>query len=550
MPEEELKPNEYGVILQPTRQKANAYYHEIMSAISECGNEKKISAVLRNLCLGDLFFLLIWGLKCTFANIDWVFERCREVQKKPNNMLDLWSRGHFKSLIITFALTIQDILRNPELTVCIFSVSRPMAKQFLLQIKREFEHNELLLGLFPDVLWVNPQREADKWSEDEGLVVRRKGNPKEATLECFGLADDSQPTSKHYDLKIYDDVITEKNVTNPDMIYKAMEGIRLSMNLGKIDPVTGRDITVNRFVGTRWDLDDPYKQIVEDGLAELRERPGVYVDENGKMRSRGYWSDDIIEQKKSEMGDYIFSCQILLDPIAASAQKFRVEWLKYWDATNLKNLNLYIVVDPSGSSKHKKGDFTAINLFGVDATGNRMIIKLIRDKMNLIERANAVFKLVHEYRGVIRVGYEQFGMQSDIEHLRYRMDQENFRFEIVPLGIGGRLKGDLTTRQIPKDLAISSLVSQFSTGRIYLPYECLYTDYTGRTRDMVKVFIEEEYSKWYPKSNCHDDMLDTIHMMFHEDLRVREPNLSMERVRRFTGKAKLGNVYTHEAIFS
>ena len=44
---------------------------------------------------------------------------------------------------------------------------------------------------------------------------------------------------------------------------------------------------------------------------------------------------------------------------------------------------------------------------------------------------------------------------------------------------------------------------------------------------MTRVFIEEEYLKWYPGAQCHDDMLDTMHMMFHQDLDVRVPNVEM-----------------------
>lgn len=542
-----LKANDYGVILQPTRAKAHIYYQMVLQEATE-RSEDTLYGVMRSLCLGDLFFLLIYVLKCHFADIDLVFERCREFQADPDGYVDLWSREHFKSTVITFAGTIQEILRNPEITIAIFSVTRPLAKQFLLQIKREFERNSLLKLLFPDVLWENPDKDAPKWSEDGGLIVKRSGNPKEATLEAWGLADDSQPTSKHYDMKVYDDVVTEKSVTNPEMIEGATNGVRLSMNLGKTDPVTGENITKDRFVGTRWDMNDSYAAIIESGIAIERRRPGAYEDEEGRVRSCGFWSDKTVEEKRRQFGEYIFACQILLDPKAASKQKFKEEWLKFWDAENISNLNLYLIIDPAGSKKQKDADFTVFNLFGVDALGNRMIVKLIRDKLNLVERTEKLFSLVREFPNIRQVGYEQIGMQSDIEHIEYRMKQENFRFSIIPLGAKGRQRkqGDKTIGgKVSKEDAIASLVAPFSDGRIWLPYNCFYTDYTGNTRDMVRVFINEEYLIWYPGAQCHDDMLDTMHMMFHNDLNIRLPSFMDRKKKTKVRKAIQGPVYSH-----
>ncbi len=183
---------------------------------------------------------------------EWLFERCREVEADPDGHLDLWAREHGKSSIITFGLTIRDILASHgdqrivprELTVGIFSHNRPTAKGFLRQIKTEFERNSFLTGLFPDVFWPNPRRDAPKWSEDDGIVLRRTTNPKEATVEAWGLVD-GMPTGKHFGLLVYDDVVTEKSVTTPDMIAKTTNAWELSQNLGS----EGGKV---RYIGTRY----------------------------------------------------------------------------------------------------------------------------------------------------------------------------------------------------------------------------------------------------------------------------------------------------------
>ena len=68
-------------------------------------DEQQIAFV--ELCKNDLFFLLVYGLDRTFADTDWFFDRCREIQKDPNGHIDLWAREHGKSTTITIALTIR-----------------------------------------------------------------------------------------------------------------------------------------------------------------------------------------------------------------------------------------------------------------------------------------------------------------------------------------------------------------------------------------------------------------------------------------------------------
>ena len=538
---------DYGVVLQSTRAKAHLYYRMVLTEAEGLGSDA-VQGVMRALCLGDLFFLLIYGLRCKFADIDWCFERCREVQTEPDGMLDLWSREHFKSTIITYAGTIQEILRNKEITIAIFSVTRPIAKQFLLQIKREFEANSLLKGLFPDILHEDPQKQALKWSEDDGIIVKREGNPKESTIEAWGLADNSQPTSKHYDMKVYDDVVTEKSVTSPEMIENATNGVRLSMNLGKTCPKTGVDLTRNRFVGTRWDLNDSYQAILDDGIAVERRKPGAQKGSEGNVYSIGFWANETVEAKRKQMGDFIFSCQILLDPQAAALTRFKRADLKFWTADNTTSLNVYAIVDPA-NSKDKTSDYTSIIVFGVDELMNRMVLRLIRDRLSLTERTDLIFQTVRDFPQIIRVGYEQIGMQTDIEHIEYVQGKENFRFDIVGLGAKGRIsKHPEAKGKIPKDDAIMGLAPKFENGLIWLPHYCFHTDYTGVSRDMTKVFIEEEYLNWYPGCSGHDDMLDTMHMMFHDALGVTAPRtgrFNRPQAKKQPEKANVGRAFSH-----
>lgn len=469
-------------------------YPKLMLGLAELSDGERI-AHCRNLCRTDLYFLLRYGCGRDDLERPWLFDRCREVQAASDGFLDLWAREHYKSTIITFGKTIQDILIDPEITCGIFSYARPLAKQFLRQIKLEFERNELLKEWFPDILWSNPSRDAPKWSEDEGIVVKRAGNPKEATVEAWGLID-GQPTSKHFKLMVYDDVVTDSSVTTPDMIAKVTAAWELSDNLmadgGRV-----------RHIGTRYHANDTYRAIMMRGIA-----PRIYkATDNGEADGNPVLlSRERLQEKRRKQGPYIFSCQMLQTPQADETQSFKREWLKFYRGRNDgAGMNKYILVDPA-SEKKKQNDYTSIWVVGAAEDLNYYALEIIRDKLSLTDRAAEVMRLHRKWRP-LEVRYEKYGMQSDIEHIQSEQGRQNYRFDITPVG-GAMGKPDRIRRLIPI----------FEQGRFYLPDTWYRTDYEGIARDAVQSFIEEEYMS-FPVA-IHDDMLDCL-------ARIAEPDLPL-----------------------
>ncbi len=431
-----------------------------------------------------MYFLLRYGLARKDCENDWVFDRCREVQASPNGHLDLWAREHYKSTVITFALTIQDILNDPEITIGLASHTRPIAKAFLRQIKREFEANETLKGWFPDILFDNPQKESPKWSEDDGITVKRKSNPKEATIEAWGVVD-GQPTSKHYKLLIYDDIVTRESVSTPEMMAKTTDALALSYNLG----AHGGH---RRFIGTRYHYNDSYKSLMDRGTAT----PRIYAaTDNGKIDGVPvFLTSEKLKEKRRDMGPYIFGAQMMQNPSADETQGFKQEWLR-WAAPNGFGLNIYIVIDPA-SSKKKGSDYTAGWVLGLGADKNIYVLDIVRDRLSLTQRADLVMGW-HRRWQPLAVGYERYGMMGDIEHIKEVQERENYRFPIVELG-----------GQLSKVDRIRRLIPWFESGRIMMPQIFSKTNYEGVPVDLAAAFVNEEYLP-FPVGG-HDDMLDAM----------------------------------------
>jgi predicted phage terminase large subunit-like protein len=156
-------------------------------------------------------------------------------------------------------------------------------------------------------------------------------------------------------------------------------------------------------------------------------------------------------------------------------------------------MNTYILVDPANEKK-EWSDYTAMTVYGLGSDRNYYIIERYRDRLNLGERAELLFRLHKKYKPR-RVGYEQYGMQADIQHMQEQMKLRNYNFKITPLA--GRMS---------KNDRIRRLVPLYEDGRIYNPPKCIKRDYQGKESDLTQDFINDEYYA-FPVSG-HDDMLD------------------------------------------
>lgn len=485
------------------------------------------------------------------ADNKWYFERCREVQRSPNGHIDLWAREHGKSSVITMALTIFDIINDPEITVGIFSHTRPIAKAFLKQIKREFEGNEKLKGLFPEIFWENVN-DSPQWSEDGGITVKRKGNTKEATVEAWGLVD-GQPTGRHFKLRVYDDVVTRENVTTPEQIQKTTEAFELSDNLG----MQGGKV---RIIGTRYHLNDTYASILQRDIVTARIYPAT---SNGRMDGKPVlFSQEEWERKLKTQSRKIVAAQLLQNPLADEDARFQPLWLSSYEIRP-RTLNVCITVDPS-LGKSSTSDSTAIAVIGYAKGGAKYLLDGYCHRMTLSQRwaylRDLYLKWSKEY-GVteLKVGYERYGCQTDLQYIEERMEIEKIVFPIKEINWvreGGqskvnrieRLEPDFRNRRFLLPNAIirngkpmtwkvcedseskdyqcfvwkdfqgltKKQLQYLETGQDYLLAKAIKRlDNEKQTYDLTARFIEQYLS--FPFGS-HDDLLDTVSRVYDMDM--------------------------------
>lgn len=403
-------------------QQTCAFYRDVVPEIDHMGRAL--------LGCNDRFFLFTMILGRIDGKHPWIFDRCREVEKNPDGYIDLWARFHYKSSLTTFAGSIQEILCDPEIKIAIFSAVKPISQEFLGQIKEEFETNDYLKALYSDVLWQNPKVKTlegrpPKWGIARGIVVKRRSNSKEATIEAHGLLD-GQPTSRHFDLHIYDDVVTQDYLSD-DQIKKTTSRWEMADNLGS-------HLGVRKWMPcTTYHFADTTVQIRDRGSLKPRIYPATDDGTlNGKpvFLSQKRW-DELKRDQRSTV-----SAQMLLNPIAGTEATFQPTTFRTYEIFP-SIMNVYIMCDPSKGST-PAADRTAISVVGLDPGGKKYLLDGYCHRMRLSDRYEFIRQLrkkwmTHPGVQIVKVGYERYGMQTDIEVIKEYQERDNDFFEIVEL---------------------------------------------------------------------------------------------------------------------
>lgn len=223
-----------------------------------------------------------------------------------------------------------------------------------------------------------------------------------------------------------------------------------------------------------------------------------------------WFKPEQIDQAKRDARNWLALYQ--QRPRPESGGEFKKEWLRKYKSKPEKTNN-YIIVDPAGEKKVGR-DYTAIWVLGCNQDQNIYVLDMVRDRLSLTERTEMLFDLHRKYTPK-KVGYEKYGKDSDVEHIKDVMEREQYRFEIEELG--GSLK---------KEDRIRRIIPLFENHKIYLPQSLHRTDHQNVVRDLVNDFVEQEYAP-FPVGK-HDDLMDGLSRIVDMRLTFPKPIAEMK----------------------
>jgi len=355
------------------------------------------------------------------------------------------------STIITIAESLQYELKNPEHCTSIYAYARPAAKKHLRAIKNLLETSDLLKWVFPDILWDKPETQAPKWSEDDGLVLKRKSSSRgESSFEAWGLTE-GMPMGRHYERNVYDDLETEDIRESPDMLDKVYRKFEMAVaNLG-----TGSDNDIVRIIGTYYSYFGPNirirdKKFLDDKpMYQLRLVP---ASSNGQMDGEPVLMDrNSWEKIKLSLH---FNSQQLCDPTPSHDIKLDKDLFRPVEPEFIpKDIYKFMIIDQAGDAEQNKsrGDLWSFGILGIQpqmddiGASKVFLLDVEADQMSHSEAINSIVQMYLRNGFIMQLGVEKVGLATTEIHIQNALRAHGRRISandntLITLSPAGRSK--------------------------------------------------------------------------------------------------------------
>ena len=294
---------------------------------------------------------------------NWVQKHVMAAEEKmvadPNEIFDIklqvtLPRGALKSTIVTKYLAIWLTIRqyylfeNQGVRSLIVTNTFTNAKKKLRDIRGLFDSNQLFKKMFPEML---PTKKC-RWT-DEGAEINRNVSFPEATFECAGTG--TKLTGRHFNLILEDDTTApdedemKVELTTPsrETVEKAIGFHRASTPL-----YVPKGLRFSFVVTTRWAEEDIVDYVRDVESYKYFDMPAL--NSKGERNFSMFYSQEALEEIKTRVGEYMFSCLYLNVPLDASLRVFKEEWFQWIDADDVPNEGgITISIDPAASKKEE-----------------------------------------------------------------------------------------------------------------------------------------------------------------------------------------------------
>jgi len=314
--------------------------------------------------------------------------------------LVLMPRYTFKSCICTIGYSLWRLLKNPNERILIYSDASTKAQGFLTGIRNHIlskSERSIFRNTFG--AWETDPK-SGKWNENQIIVSIRYAAQSECSIETAGI--DTSMVGKHFDAIIFDDVVSDKNITTKDQMDKTVECYSKALSLLR----PGGTVIM---LGTRWNFGDLYGKIIAEN--KQKDTFKIFIRDSGYNAGKLLFDNigknsltwEFLKLQRTEQGSYIFSCLYENNPTDPETAVFKVADFNFYGSIKPDDLYITATCDPAGEGR----DFTAITVAGTDNKMKLYILDIVNKHLQPSEIINEIIRLNYRYR------FRLFGLERN-----------------------------------------------------------------------------------------------------------------------------------------
>ena len=356
-------------------------------------------------------------------------------------------RGHAKSTVIGFLLAMYRICFQKRKFIIIVSDSEDKAKAFVMRIRSELEFNRKLIRDFTQDGFKSTDWAKTDFITKTGIRILAKGAGQSIRGE---LHLDTRP-----DMIVLDDIETDENAGKEEILNYVLTNVIPSVNrMGDYEIC---------YVGTIIkDMSVLHRMLINPEWASAKWEA---QDENGEMIAPMLLPKSEYDSTKrmyKELGKMsLFYAENHNNPMVADDEMtFKKEFFQEYHELP-ENLRYFISYDPamppSGRTKIKRVDKSAIVVLATDSRKNWYVVKIFANRDTPSKNRELLFKLALKYRPQV-VWMETIAAQRAM----YLEIKEEMKRKIIKFPFR-----EIPSHQGSKEARIEQLQPLYEAGLIY-----------------------------------------------------------------------------------
>ena len=469
---------------------------------------------------------------------------------------NFFQRKGLKSTIFTIVLAVQEILRDPDITIMVNHAVESEAEALLQEVGEHFKSNEWLrsldpVGVYPADFFIEEKRgkpyrimplaSNKKFLKTGSFIVRRAGHKtttkRQPTMRAKGAG--AEITGAHVDLIMLDDIIGQQTMEESTGMSRIRNWWRRTVlnvlnTMGRV-----------RLVGTRWDENDIYSDWIGNKEWDIIVRHARETD--GKMDYKGLPThfgpgskrvpggvEAALKREETalrEMGQADYAAQRMNDPSPQTEKPWKPQCEQFITRQEAQGPGTYFILsDPapakvgsfSGVGEKKRGDGTkddwAIAVYKCIRRGQLDLAVLIDGSFSKEWTPDVgedeICRYAQRYPGAWVYNEAYGGLQADREHsLRRSARRNGVKLKILPF------KGAYQSKA--KNLRIAKLAEKGENGE-FLMCDSVPKDFLEKFLGQARLFRPLPLGR---NNLPHDDVLDVCAFVTLECVATHSPKI-------------------------